>query len=107
VLERIKTLLNIEDALQDDALDILISNVSDTLAAKLGKAIPQELGFIVEEIAIRRYNRLGSEGFKSETAEGHRIEFYDLDDEFKPYEDIIDRHKEDEHAARKGKVTFL
>lgn len=105
MLERIKTLLDIKDNMQDQPISILLENVSDMLKAKLGKEIPIELNFIVEEITIRRFNRLGSEGFKSEWAEGHKIEFYDLDDEFKPYEDIIEQHKDG--TSSKGEVLFF
>lgn len=106
--ERIKTVLGIEDDLQDDVLDILISNVSGHLRGLLKKDVPEELNYIVEEITIRRYNRLGTEGMKSESVEGHNITFYDLKDEFVPYLDIIDDHRDDEESEpRRGKVLFI
>ena len=106
--ERIKKILGIEDSLQDDVLDILISNVSSHLKAMLGKDIPSHLDFIVEEITIRRFNRIGTEGMKSETVEGHSISFYDLKDEFDPYQDIIDNEKDDDAGeARRGRVMFI
>src|SRR5690625_3152655 len=105
MLERIKTLLGINDELQDEVIEIIVENVTSTLKAKLGKEIPKELNFIIEEISIRRFNGLGSEGFKYEWAEGHKIEFYDLDDEFKPYEDIIEQHKD--VTSSKGEVLFF
>lgn len=105
MLERIKVLLGLQDDLQNDLLSILIENVTKTLKAKLEKDIPPELDYIIEEITIRRYNRIGSEGMRAETAEGHRIEFYDLDDEFKPYEDVIERHAEG--SSHRGKVMFF
>ena len=105
--ERIKTLLGIEDTLQDDVLDIIIENVSKHLKAMIGKEIPEELNFIVEEITIRRFNRLGTEGMKSESVEGHSITFYDLKDEFVPYADIIASHKEPPEKPGRGKVLFI
>lgn len=107
MIERIKTLLNIEDSQQDDVLDILISNVSSHLKAKLGKEIPKSLEFIVEEITIRRFNRIGTEGMQSESVEGHSITFYDLEKEFTPYEDIIDDNKDDNSNGKRGKVMFI
>lgn len=107
MLKRIKTVLDIEDDKQDDVLDILISNVSNHLKAKLGKDIPESLDFIVEEITIRRFNRIGSEGAKSESVEGHTITFYDLKDEFTPYLPIIEANKEDDGLSRRGKVMFI
>lgn len=104
--ERIKTLLGIEDTLQDDVLDIIIENVSKHLKAMIGKEIPEELNFIVEEITIRRFNRLGTEGAKSESVEGHSVTYYDLKDEFTPYQDVINYHKV-LPDNRRGKVMFL
>ncbi|MED4083874.1 phage head-tail connector protein [Halalkalibacterium halodurans] len=107
MLENIKVVLGIQDELQDDVLNILISNISNHLKALLGKEIPNELNFIVEEITIRRFNRLGTEGMKSESVEGHRIDFYDLKDEFTPYQDVIDAHKDDDGITGRGKVLFI
>lgn len=106
--ERIKKILGIEDTLQDDVLDILIDNVSSHLKALLGKDVPVELEFIVVEIVIRRYNRIGTEGYKTESVEGHSISFYDLSEEFTPYESIIDKHKDDDGVGiNRGRVLFI
>lgn len=105
--ERIKTLLGIKDTLQDDVLDIIIENVSKHLKAMIGKEIPEDLNFIVEEITIRRFNRLGTEGMKSESVEGHSITFYDLKGEFVPYHDIITSHKDPPEKPGRGRVLFI
>lgn len=107
MLERIKVLLGIEDTLQDEVLDILISNVSNHLKAMLGKEIPKNLNFIVEEITIRRFNRLGTEGMKTESVEGHSISFYDLTDEFVPYQSLIEANKDDDGHSQRGRVMFI
>src|SRR5699024_10959853 len=107
IKRNVKIVLDIEDDRQDDVLDILISNVSSHLKVKLGKDIPESLKFIIEEITIRRFNRIGTEGMQSESVEGHSITFYDLEQEFTPYEDIIDDNKDDASAGRMGKVMFF
>lgn len=107
MLERIKTLLDIKDNRQDEPLNIIIENVSSHLKALLGKDIPAELNYIVEEITVRRFNRLGTEGMRSESVEGHSVTFYDLKDEFVPYEDVINAHKADNGVTGRGKVMFL
>lgn len=108
VKQRIKTLLDIKDDLQDGTLDIIISNVSSHLKALLGKDVPEKLNFIIEEISIRRFNRLGTEGMRSESVEGHNITFYDLKDEFEPYMDVIEDEKGDDGIkAKRGKVIFI
>lgn len=107
MLANIKILLGIKDSLQDDVLDILIQNVQSHLMVLLGKQIPEELSFIVQEIVIRRFNRIGTEGMKSESVEGHSIAFYDLKDEFVPYTDIIDSYKEAVDEPKRGRVMFF
>lgn len=106
-MERIKTVLDIQDNEQDELLSILITNVSSHLKALLGKDAPEELEFIVEEITIRRFNRVGTEGMKSESVEGHNVTFYDLKDEFVPYLDIIELHKDKPNEDKRGKVMFI
>lgn len=107
MIEKIKTLLGVTDNLQDDAIELIIDNVSSHLSLLLGKEIPDELEFIVMEISIRRFNRLGSEGMKSELTEGHRVDFYDLKDEFDPYMDIINDHKDKPDKPKRGRVLFI
>ena len=107
MLERIKTMLGIEDSEQDAVLNIIIENVKSHLRAMLGKEPPPELDFIIEEITIRRYNRIGSEGMTSESVEGHSVNFYDLKEEFTPYESIIASYKEPPEKPGRGRVMFL
>lgn len=107
MLDRIKVVLGLQDCLQDEVLDILISNANKHLRAELGKDIPPHLDFIVEEVTIRRYNRLGTEGMQSESVEGHSISFYDLADEFVPYQGIIDNEVEKDKPIKRGQVMFL
>jgi len=105
---RIKKVLDIEDTLQDDVLDIFIENVTSHLKIKLEKDVPSELNFIIEEIVIRRYNRIGTEGMKSESVEGHRIDFYELEKDFTPYEDIINKYKDDDgNKPKRGQVIMI
>ncbi len=106
-LENVKTVLGIEDELQNDVLTILIGNVTSHLKGLLGKEVPKELNYIIEEITIRRFNRVGTEGMRSESVEGHRIDFYDLKDEFVPYESIIAAHKDPPEKIGRGKVMFI
>ena len=108
MIERIKTVLGIKDTLQDEVLDIFIDNVTRHLSALLGKEVPAHLHFIVEEIVVRRFNRIGSESMKTESVEGHSITFYDLDKEFTPYEPIIDAEKDKTKGINsRGKVYFI
>ena len=68
--------------------------------------VPERLKYIVVEIAVRRYNRIGSEGFQSDSVEGHSITFHDPEKDFEPYQDIIDKETDREGLGR-GKVMFF
>lgn len=102
ILELIKDSTSIERK-----VEIIQELTSQRLARLLGVSkIPGELEYIVIEISTKRYNRLGSEGFKRHSQEGLSLEFYDSDfDEFK---DDIDRWlKENKPSKRnKGWVFF-
>lgn len=110
MLERVKKLLGIEDDLQDEVLEIIIENVEAHLYALLGKSTPSTLTFVVSEITVIRYNRLGSEGMKSDLAEGHRVDFFEPKDDFRPYLTLIENEREattPEPEAKKGRVMFI
>lgn len=108
IRENIKVILGIEDTRQDRVLDILIKNVESHLKALLKKEeIPSKLDFIVEEITLRRFNRIGSEGLKSESVEGHSISFYDLKKEFDPYLEIIYEYADGGDKGSRGEVLFF
>lgn len=113
IKEKVKVLLNIQDSIQDRVLDILIENISSYLFRLLKRVnpeiteIPEELSFIIMEIVIIRFNRIGSEGMQSEAVEGHSITFNNLGDEFIPYMDIIDDYKKDDDVDGRGKVIFI
>lgn len=115
IKKNIKIVLDIQDDLQDPVLDVLIKNVSSLLLGKLRKvnksikAVPEELEYIIEDITVRRFNRLGSEGYKSDDVEGHKVTFYDLDKELDPYMDIIEDYADDEDdtGTKRGRVLFV
>lgn len=111
---RIKTLLGIGDDLQDDLLEILIDNATKHLKGRLKRVdpeiskVPEEIEYIIEEIVIRRFNRLGSEGMKQDSAEGHSVTFYDLKDEFVPYHEIIEAYARPvEDKPKRGKAIWI
>lgn len=105
MLDRIKLVLGIEDNEQDDVLGVLVSYVESHLRSLLKEEVPAELEYIVEEITIRRFNRIGAEGMKSESVEGHTVTFYSLKDDFEPYMDIINEYKDENHG--RGRVMFI
>ncbi|MBU8567583.1 phage head-tail connector protein [Virgibacillus pantothenticus] len=109
-LNNVKTLLGIEeDDLQDRPLTIIISNVRAHLTLWLKKhtdlkEIPEELNFIVEELAIARFQRIGSEAMKSESVEGHSVTYNE--DDFAPYLSILSAYIPYDEEKKRGKVCF-
>ncbi len=103
-----------EDVTQNPLIDKIITNVYKHLQGMLKlmdktiTEVPEELDYIIEEIAVRRYNRIGTEGMKSESVEGHSVTFYDLDEEFNPYLVIIEGYQPDEKATQyMGRVRLF
>lgn len=108
MLEKIKILLGITDEMQDDVINLIIENVEGHLTYLLGKEVPLNLQFIVTEISVMRFNKLGSEGMKSELVEGHRVDFHEPKDDFQPYLSIIDKEVDIEPVEpKRGKVMFI
>lgn len=109
MLDQIKILLGIDDTKQDAVLTLIISNVTSHLKFLLSRDVPEELQFIILEISVMRFNRLGSEGMKSELTEGHRSDFFEPVHEFRPYLSIIEEAKEKETPAepKRGQVMFI
>lgn len=104
-LENVKKRILITDDKQDDQLQVIIDNVKNELLAMLPTIednVPEEIEFIVVEVATKRYNRIGAEGMTSETQDG-RSSSYEKGD-FEEYNKILDNlYYKDE---KKGYVNF-
>ena len=90
-------------------VEAIYNNIAERLLHRIKDTeIPAELEYIVDEATIRRFNRIGSEGMKSESVEGHSVTYID-GDELEPYESVIVAYLEallpDER--KRGVVYFL
>lgn len=71
MLENIKLLLNIMDNSKDNLLGYLISNVKQKILSYTNQTeILPQMEYLVEELVVLRYNKLGSEGLQSESFSG-------------------------------------
>ena len=71
MLEQIKLLLNISDDENDELLATLISLCKDEAYVYCNLAeYDSKLDFVVVQMVIERYNRIGSEGTKSQSSSG-------------------------------------
>lgn len=108
MLNNIKLLLGISptDTDRDDLLKLIISMATKRLKSRLGGIEPpEELDHIITELAVIRYNRIGSEGFTSQSEEGASLSF--SDDDFAPYEDDIQAYLNSQKESSIGKVRFI
>ena len=91
LLNRIKTLLGVTDN------DELIYEITELTKSKILNYInetelPNELEFVLVELTIQRYNRIGSEGIASESVDGKSVSYEDVFENYKPYlDDYISR----------------
>lgn len=106
MLNKIKTLIGIQDTSQDEKLALIIQMVEARLNVLLGTDyVPKEMNYIVVEVAVNRYNRIGSEGLTSHTVEGETLDFTDND--FSSYMAEISAYVEDHKEITRGKVRFI
>lgn len=103
-----KTLLGIDN----ERVELIHSDISARLLRRLKRSqpdlidVPEELEYIVTEVTIARYNRIGSEGMTSESMDGHSANYAVV--ELKDFEsDIQDYLDESGADTKQGKVRFL
>ena len=104
VIDDVKALLGIED--EDDKLNIIITLTENRLKALLSqKEVPSELEYIVTEVSIARFNRIGSEGLSGHSVEGEALTFKDND--FDQYADDIQTWRDAQSDQDIGRIRFL
>lgn len=105
VIENVAVDLNTND---DDLLEILLERVVNHFKAEYGvEEVDNKLAFIFEDCVIKRFNRRGAEGAKSESVDGHSMSYYDNENEFKPYDDMLQRLYGNSGQSKEGEVLFL
>lgn len=110
MLEKILILLGLDSPTQamTDKLETIIGMTEQRLAFLLGQTvIPTELSYIVIEVTIARFNRIGSEGVASHTVQGESLSW--TDDDFKPYMDDIQEwlNAQDDVNTTRGRIKFI
>ena len=108
MLEDVKELLGISesDITMDTRLEIILNATKSRLKVLLGGIdVPDDLNYIVTDVSIMRFNRIGSEGLSSHSVEGESLSFSNND--FEPYMDDIQSYLNAQKEATKGKVRFL
>ena len=91
-------------------VEAIYNAIAERLLIRLDETkVPLSLEYVVDEATIRRFNRIGSEGMKSESVEGHSVTYID-GDELAPYESAIVAYLEEqepEPPRKPGVVYFI
>ena len=106
MLDNLKMLLGITDTDLDAKLNLIISLTTSRLKSLLGGIDPPaELDYIITEVSIIRFNRIGSEGLTSHSLEGESLSFKDSD--FDGYISDIQAFLDRQKDSTRGKVRFI
>lgn len=105
MLDKLKLMLGIEDTDLDDKLSLILSGATSRLKILLGGTEPpQEMEHIILDVAIARFNRIGSEGLTGHTVEGESLSFTEND--FDQFSDEIQAWLSYNSESR-GKLRFI
>lgn len=108
MLEKLKKLIGIaaEDTEKDETLNLILEFTKQRLQVKLGGIEPPaSLEYIIVEVSIIRFNRIGSEGLASHSVDGESLTFSDKD--FDGFTDEIQDWLDSQKESKKGKVRFI
>ena len=105
--ERIKRTLGIEDHMQDLLLEDILDDAESHFKWRFGvESIDEKYNFIIRDVAVKRYQRKGSEAMNSESMDGWSVSYKDGASDFDEYAPIIEQEL-GLSDSRRGKVKFL
>ena len=93
ILENVKIKLSITDDSEDDLLELLLNDAYNYMMIYFDGDIPAELQFIMENVAVKKYRRLGAEGISIEKIDVLSTT-YETGDDFAEYIPIMTKYKE-------------
>ena len=105
IVARMLGLANVDDSAVINVIEDCVDVATSRLLVRIGaEVVPEQLGYIVREVAVRRYNRIGSEGVASHTVEGESMSWDE--DDFAAFEADINAYLAANHAGN-PKIKFL
>lgn len=106
-LEKIKRRLGITNLDQDDLLTDLIDDAESHFKLLTGvNEIPDKFKFMIRDVAIKRYNRKGSEGMSSETVDGYAVNYDNGVSDFSEYLDFLENEFK-KKKTRRSSARFV
>lgn len=105
--DNIKRLLGITGDDRDGLIYTITDSVEARLKVLLGSVeeIPECLEYIVDEVSVIRFNRIGSEGMSSHSVEGESVSYSDND--FAGFADEIKAFLDTQQSTSRGRLRFL
>ena len=99
-LKRLRIILGVEN--QDDLLLEILRITEERILAYTGlRDIPDDLQWLLVELAAQRFNRIGSEGFQSESVDGNSTNYGSDESLLGEYKAFLDNYIK-ENTANKG-----
>lgn len=84
ILKEVKLLKGVSDNAQDDLLNLTIKESIERILAFINRysetsitEIPNNAAYIVRDVAVKRFNKLNSEGAKADSEEGREFTWED------------------------------
>lgn len=108
MLDDLKILLGIDvsDRDSDEKLLLILESVRNRLKLLLGgMEVPSSMQHIVTDVAVIRFNRIGSEGMSSHSVAGEITSYNEND--FSAYMDEIQAYLDSVDGEKRGRVRFL
>lgn len=111
LLDSIKLRIGIEDTKQDDLISDIISDTQARVLAYINQDgvvqsdLPSGLDFIIKDIAIRIYNKIGDEG-KESSSEGNVSNSWDTPADLSEYSDVLDVYRKS-YKRRNSGMRFV
>ena len=106
MLETLKMLLGFTDDSRDELLNKLIDLTTARLKLLIGGIEPpEELEHIIIDVAIARFNKIGSEGLSSHSLEGESQTFTHT--EFDGFMSELQAFLDSQKQSSRGKVRFI
>lgn len=106
---RIYTMLGLDatDEQAQEKVKAIVGLTEERLLSLLGaEEVPDRLQYIVTEVAIMRYNRIGSEGTSSHAVEGETMS-WNRNSDFDDFMDDINAYLAEQDTSNRGKLRFI